>query len=132
MQGSSFKKYKDRSICSNREKLTKCSICKNCKDKDNCDIYYISSCCKAILNIGRSPQTGKEIMKTFYNIGMQMEDIKKSKCKIGTNKIMECLQEFMIMPKKIIEFNNRPEEKLWTVIDMETITVWYLHQYYDF
>ena len=59
------KKCKDRSVCSNRKKLTKCSICKNCSDKDNCDIYYISSCCKAILNLGRSPQTGKEIKKTF-------------------------------------------------------------------
>ena len=59
------KKCKDRSVCSNKEKLTKCSICKNCSDKDNCDIYYISPCCKAILNLGRSPQTGKEIKKTF-------------------------------------------------------------------
>lgn len=115
------KKCKDRSICSNRKKLTKCSICKNCSDSEHCDIYYISSCCKAILNLGRSPQTGKEIKKTFtgktedealyklyqfkdqvkrnglpkniiqktmitiYSLGCQMEEIKKSRGKIGTN-----------------------------------------------
>jgi integrase len=59
------KNCKDRSICSNRKKLTKCSICKNCANAEQCDIYYISSCSKAILNLGRSPQTGKEIKKTF-------------------------------------------------------------------
>ena len=59
------KNCKDRSICSNRKKLTKCSICKNCSNAAECDIYYISSCSKAILNLGRIPQTGKEIKKTF-------------------------------------------------------------------
>ena len=38
-----------------------CEICKNCTDSEHCDIYYISYCSKAILNLGRSPQTGKEI-----------------------------------------------------------------------
>lgn len=57
------KNCKDRSICSNRKKLTKCSICKNCSNATECDIYYISSCSKAILNLGRSPQTGKELKK---------------------------------------------------------------------
>ena len=141
------KNCKDRSICSNRKKLTKCSICKNCSNATECDIYYISSCSKAILNLGRSPQTGKEIKKTFtgktedealyklyqfkdnvkrnglpknilqktmvtiYTLGCQMEEIKKSRGKIGTNayrtnmstlkRIMDCLQEFLIMLKKV-------------------------------
>ena len=55
------KKCKDRKICSNRKKLSKCSICKNCKNAEQCDIFYITTCSKAILNLGRSPQTGKEI-----------------------------------------------------------------------
>ena len=140
------KKCKDRSICSNRKKLTKCSICKNCSDKDNCDIYYISSCCKAILNLGRSPQTGKEIKKTFtgqtedealyklyqfkdevkrnglpqniiqkttvtiYNIGMQMEDIKKSKGKIGTNAYRTNMSTLKRL--KPYKFSNIPIEKV--------------------
>ena len=115
------KKCKDRKICSNRKKLTKCSICKNCTNAEDCDIFYISTCSKAILNLGRSPQTGKEIKKSFtgktedealyklyqfkdeikknglprniieksvvtiYSLGMQMEEIKKSRGKIGTN-----------------------------------------------
>ena len=140
------KKCKDRSICSNRKKLTKCSICKNCSDKDNCDIYYISSCCKAILNLGKSPQTGKEIKKTFtgqtedealyklyqfkdevkrnglpqniiqkttvtiYNIGMQMEDIKKSKGKIGTNAYRTNMSTLKRL--KPYKFSNIPIEKV--------------------
>lgn len=116
-----FKNCKDRSICSNRKKQTKCSICKSCTNSEQCDVYYISSCCKAILNLGRSQQTGKEIKKTFtektedealyklyqfkddvkrhglpkniiqksvvtiYSLGCQMEEIKKSRGKIGTN-----------------------------------------------
>lgn len=59
------KNCKDRSVCSNRKKLTKCSMCKNCTNSKQCDIFYISTCSKAILNLGRSPQTGKEIKKTF-------------------------------------------------------------------
>ena len=59
------KKCKDRKICSNRKKLSKCSICKNCKNAEQCDISYITTCSKAILNLGRSPQTGKEIKKSF-------------------------------------------------------------------
>lgn len=59
------KNCKDRKICSNRKKFSKCSICKNCSNATECDIFYISSCSKAILNLGRSPQTGKEIKKTF-------------------------------------------------------------------
>lgn len=59
------KNCKDRKVCSNRKKLSKCSICKNCSNAAECDIFYISSCSKAILNLGRSPQTGKEIKKTF-------------------------------------------------------------------
>ena len=58
-------KCKDRKICSNRKKLSKCSICKNCKNAEQCDIFYITTCSKAILNLGRSPQTGKEIKKSF-------------------------------------------------------------------
>ena len=34
------KNCKDRSICSNRKKLTKCSICKNCSNAAECDIFY--------------------------------------------------------------------------------------------
>ena len=115
------KNCKDRKVCSNRKKLSKCSICKNCSNATECDIFYISSCSKAILNLGRNPQTGKEIKKTFtgktedealyklyqfkdnvkrnglpknilkktmvtiYTLGCQMEEIKKSRGKIGTN-----------------------------------------------
>ena len=59
------KKCKDRKICSNRKKLSKCPICKNCKNAEQCDFFYITTCSKAILNLGRSPQTGKEIKKSF-------------------------------------------------------------------
>ena len=115
------KNCKDSKVCSNRKKLSKCSICKNCSNAAECDIFYISSCSKTILNLGRSPQTGKEIKKTFtgktedealyklyqfkdnvkrnrlpknilqktmvtiYTLGCQMEEIKKSRGKIGTN-----------------------------------------------
>ena len=124
------KNCKDRSICSNRKKLTKCSICKNCSNAAECDIFYISSCSKAILNLGRSPQTGKEIKKTFtgktqdealyklyqfkdnvkrnglpknilqktmvtiYTLGCQMEEIKKSRGKIGTNAYLSSFNLF--------------------------------------
>lgn len=140
------KNCKDRSICSNRKKLTKCSICKNCSNAAECDIYYISSCCKAILNLDRSPQTGKEIKKTFtgktedealyklyqfkdnvkrnglpknilqktmvtiYSLGYQMEEIKKSRGKIGTN----AYRTNMSTLKRIsnYEFSNIPIEKV--------------------
>lgn len=140
------KNCKDRSICSNRKKLTKCSICKNCSNATECDIYYISSCSKAILNLGRSPQTGKEIKKTFtgktedealyklyqfkdnvkrnglpknilqktmvtiYSLGCQMEEIKKSRGKIGTN----AYRTNMSTLKRIsnYEFSNIPIEKV--------------------
>lgn len=59
------KNCKDRKICSNRKKVSKCSICKNCKNAENCDLFYISYCSKAVLNLGRSEQTGKELKKTF-------------------------------------------------------------------
>lgn len=140
------KNCKDRSICSNRKKLTKCSICKNCSNATECDIYYISSCSKAILNLGRSPQTGKEIKKTFtgktedealyklyqfkdnvkrnglpknilqktmvtiYSLGCQMEEIKKSRGKIGTN----AYRTNMSTLKRIsnYDFANIPIEKV--------------------
>lgn len=140
------KNCKDRSICSNRKKLTKCSICKNCSNAAECDIFYISSCSKAILNLGRSPQTGKEIKKTFtgktqdealfklykfkddikknglpknilqkiiitiYTLGCQMEEIKKSRGKIGTN----AYRTNMSTLKRIsnYDFANIPIEKV--------------------
>ena len=140
------KNCKDRSICSNRKKLSKCSICKNCANATECDIFYISSCSKAILNLGRSPQTGKEIKKTFtgktedealyklyqfkddvkrnglpknivqktmvtiYSLGCQMEEIKKSRGKIGTN----AYRTNMSTLKRInsYEFSNIPIEKV--------------------
>ena len=140
------KKCKDRKICSNRKKLTKCSICKNCTNAENCDIFYISTCSKAILNLGRSPQTGKEIKKSFtgktedealyklyqfkdeikknglprniieksvvtiYSLGMQMEEIKKSRGKIGTN----AYRTNMSTLKRIAnyDFANLPIEKV--------------------
>ena len=140
------KNCKDRSICSNRKKLTKCSICKNCSNAAECDIFYISSCSKAILNLGRSPQTGKEIKKTFtgktedealyklyqfkdnvkrnglpknilqktmvtiYSLGCQMEEIKKSRGKIGTN----AYRTNMSTLKRIsnYDFANIPIEKV--------------------
>ena len=140
------KNCKDRSICSNRKKLAKCSICKNCSNAAECDIYYISSCSKAILNLGRSPQTGKEIKKTFtgktedealyklyqfkdnvkrnglpknilqktmvtiFSLGCQMEEIKKSRGKIGTN----AYRTNMSTLKRIsnYEFSNIPIEKV--------------------
>ena len=140
------KKCKDRSICSNRKKLTKCSICKNCTDSEHCDIYYISYCSKAILNLGRSPQTGKEIKKTFsgktedealyrlyqfkdevkrnglprniieksmvtiYSLGYQMEEIKKSRGKIGTNAYRTNMSTLKRL--KAYEFSNIPIEKV--------------------
>ena len=140
------KKCKDRSICSNRKKLTKCSICKNCTDSEHCDIYYISYCSKAILNLGRSPQTGKEIKKTFsgktedealyklyqfkdevkrnglprniieksmvtiYSLGYQMEEIKKSRGKIGTNAYRTNMSTLKRL--KSYEFSNIPIEKV--------------------
>ena len=140
------KKCKDRKICSNRKKLSKCSICKNCKNADQCDIFYITTCSKAILNLGRSPQTGKEIKKSFtgktedealyklyqfkddvkknglprniiqksvvtiYSLGLQMEDIKKSRGKIGTN----AYRTNMSTLKRIAEYDfaNIPIEKV--------------------
>ena len=140
------KKCKDRKICSNRKKLTKCSICKNCTNAKDCDIFYISTCSKAILNLGRSPQTGKEIKKSFtgktedealyklyqfkdeikknglprniieksvvtiYSLGMQMEEIKKSRGKIGTN----AYRTNMSTLKRIAnyDFANLPIEKV--------------------
>ena len=140
------KKCKDRKICSNRKKLSKCSICKNCKNAEQCDIFYITTCSKAILNLGRSPQTGKEIKKSFtgktedealyklyqfkdevkknglprniiqksvvtiYSLGCQMEDIKKSRGKIGTN----AYRTNMSTLKRIAEYDfaNIPIEKV--------------------
>ena len=140
------KKCKDRKICSNRKKLSKCPICKNCKNADQCDIFYITTCSKAILNLGRSPQTGKEIKKSFtgktedealyklyqfkdevkknglprniiqksvvtiYSLGCQMEDIKKSRGKIGTNAYRTNMSTF----KRIAEYDfaNIPIEKV--------------------
>ena len=137
---------KDRSICSNRTKLSKCSVCKKCTNSGQCDIFYITTCSKAILNLGRSPQTGKEIKKTFtgktedealyklyqfkddvkknglpkniiektvvtiYTLGMQMEDIKKSRGKIGTN----AYRTNMSTLKRIAEYDfaNIPIEKV--------------------
>ena len=140
------KKCKDRKICSNRKKLSKCSICKNCKNAEQCDIFYITTCSKAIINLGRSPQTGKEIKKSFtgktedealyklyqfkdevkknglprniiqksvvtiYSLGMQMEEIKKSRGKIGTN----AYRTNMSTLKRIAEYDfaNIPIEKV--------------------
>lgn len=140
------KKCKNRKICSNRKKLTKCSICKNCTNAEDCDIFYISTCSKAILNLGRSPQTGKEIKKSFtgktedealyklyqfkdeikknglprniieksvvtiFSLGMQMEEIKKSRGKIGTN----AYRTNMSTLKRIAnyDFANLPIEKV--------------------
>ncbi len=139
-------KCKDRKICSNRKKLSKCSICKNCNNAEQCDIFYITTCSKAILNLGRSPQTGKEIKKSFtgktedealyklyqfkdevkknglprniiqksvvtiYSLGMQMEEIKKSRGKIGTN----AYRTNMSTLKRIAEYDfaNIPIEKV--------------------
>lgn len=141
-----MQKCKDRKICSNRKKLSKCTICKNCKNADQCDIFYITTCSKAILNLGRSPQTGKEIKKSFtgktedealyklyqfkdevkknglprniiqksvvtiYSLGMQMEEIKKSRGKIGTN----AYRTNMSTLKRIAEYDfaNIPIEKV--------------------
>ena len=140
------KKCKDKKICSNRKKLSKCPICKNCKNAEQCDIFYITTCSKAILNLGRSPQTGKEIKKSFtgktedealyklyqfidevkknglprniiqksvvtiYSLGLQMEDIKKSRGKIGTN----AYRTNMSTLKRIAEYDfaNIPIEKV--------------------
>lgn len=140
------KNCKDRKVCSNRKKLSKCSICKNCSNAAECDIFYISSCSKAILNLGRSPQTRKEIKKTFtgktedealyklyqfkdnvkrnglpknilqktmvtiYTLGCQMEEIKKSRGKIGTN----AYRTNMSTLKRIsnYDFANIPIEKV--------------------
>ncbi len=137
---------KDRKVCSNRKKLSKCSVCKNCSNAAECDIFYISSCSKAILNLGRSPQTGKEIKKTFtgktedealyklyqfkdnvkrnglpknilqktmvtiYTLGCQMEEIKRSRGKIGTN----AYRTNMSTLKRIsnYDFANIPIEKV--------------------
>ena len=140
------KKCKNRKICSNRKKLSKCPICKNCKNAEQCDIFYITTCSKAILNLGRSPQTGKEIKKSFtgktedealyklyqfkddvkknglprniiqksvvtiYSLGCQMEEIKKSRGKIGTN----AYRTNMSTLKRIAEYDfaNIPIEKV--------------------
>ena len=140
------KKCKDRKICSNRKKLSKCSICKNCNNAEQCDIFYITTCSKAILNLGRNPQTGKEIKKSFtgktedealyklyqfkddvkknglprniiqksivtiYSLGCQMEEIKKSRGKIGTN----AYRTNMSTLKRIAEYDfaNIPIEKV--------------------
>ena len=140
------KKCKDRKICSNRKKLSKCSICKNCANAGECDMFYITTCSKAILNLGRSPQTGKEIKKTFtgktedealyrlyqfkdevkknglprniieksvvtiYSLGCQMEEIKKSRGKIGTNAYRTNMNTL----KRIAEYDfaNIPIEKV--------------------
>ena len=126
-----------------KKKVNTLPICPTCK---NCDIFYISSCSKAILNLGRSPQTGKEIKKTFtgktedealyklyqfkdnvkrnglpknilqktmvtiYTLGCQMEEIKKSRGKIGTN----AYRTNMSTLKRIsnYDFANIPIEKV--------------------
>lgn len=140
------KKCKDRKICSNRKKLSKCSICKNCANAGECDMFYITTCSKAILNLGRSPQTGKEIKKTFtgktedealyrlyqfkdevkknglprniieksvvtiYSLGCQMEDIKKSRGKIGTNAYRTNMSTLNRIAE--YDFANIPIEKV--------------------
>ena len=140
------KKCKDRKICSNRKKLAKCSICKNCTNAEQCDIFYITTSCKAVLNLGRSPQTGQLIKKSFtgktedealyklyqfkdevrknglpknvlqrsvvtiYSLGCQMEEIKKSRGKVGTN----AYRTNMITLKRLAnyDFANLPIEKV--------------------
>ncbi|MEI3395696.1 MAG: site-specific integrase [Clostridia bacterium] len=140
------KKCKDRKICSNRKKLSKCSICKNCANANECDMFYITTCSKAILNLGRSPQTGKEIKKTFtgktedealyrlyqfkdevkrnglpknvlqrsvvtiYSLGCQMEEIKKSRGKIGTNAYRTNMSTLKRLAN--YDFANLPIEKV--------------------
>lgn len=140
------KNCKDRKVCSNRKKISKCSICKNCSNAGECDIFYISSCSKAILNLGRSPQTGKEIKKTFtgktedealyklyqfkdnvkrnglpknilqktmvtiYTLGCQMEEIKKSRGKIGTNAYRTNMSTLKRISNYV--FANIPIEKV--------------------
>ncbi len=140
------KNCKDRKVCSNRKKLSKCSICKNCSNAAECDIFYISSCSKAILNLGRSPQTGKEIKKTFtgktedealyklyqfkdnvkrnglpknilqktmitiYTLGCQMEEIKMSRGKIGTNAYRTNMSTLKRISNH--DFANIPIEKV--------------------
>ena len=140
------KKCKDRKICSNRKKLTKCSICKNCTNAEQCDIFYITTSCKAVLNLGRSPQTGKEIKKSFtgktedealyklyqfkdevrknglpknvlqrsvvtiYSLGCQMEEIKKSRGKVGTNAYRTNMSTLKRLAN--YDFANLPIEKV--------------------
>lgn len=140
------KKCKDRKICSNRKKLTKCSICKNCTNAEQCDIFYITTSCKAVLNLGRSPQTGQLIKKSFtgktedealyklyqfkdevrknglpknvlqrsvvtiFSLGCQMEEIKQSRGKVGTNAYRTNMSTLKRLAN--YDFANLPIEKV--------------------
>ena len=59
------KKCKDRTICNNRKNCNKCSKCNKCADSKNCDKFYITVQSKAVLTIGKDPDTGKQLKKTF-------------------------------------------------------------------
>ena len=134
------KNCKDRKICGNRKNFTKCSICKNCTNAEQCDVFYISTCCKAVLNLGRIIKksfTGKtedealyklyqfkddvkrnglpknivqKTVVTIYSLGCQMEEIKKSRGKVGTN----AYRTNMSTLKRIAnyDFANLPIEKV--------------------
>ncbi len=45
--------------------MSKCDKCKNCKDAEKCDKFYINEQHKATLTIGKDIETGEAIRKTF-------------------------------------------------------------------
>ena len=59
------KSCKDKTICKNRKDCKKCTKCNDCSDSENCDKFYITIQSKAVLTIGRDPQTGSPLIKTF-------------------------------------------------------------------
>lgn len=59
------KRCKDRTVCNNRKNCNKCSKCNKCADSKNCDKFYITVQSKAVLTIGKDPDTGKPLKKIF-------------------------------------------------------------------
>ena len=45
--------------------MNKCEKCKNCKDSEKCDKFYINEQHKATLTIAKDVTTGASIRKTF-------------------------------------------------------------------
>ena len=68
--------------------MNRCEKCKNCKDKDNCDKFYIYVRYNAeLLNLGKNATTGETIRKQFK---AQSREKAFQKLKEYYEKIQEC------------------------------------------